>query len=171
MHVTDLCNPFVPNAPILYPLKRIKKPKVYWYFLRDVKRTQPKNGLRVSVSHGCFIEIFLQENSEAVVQRNLVKNGVYKTFEEFTEEHLRWIFNGTPAQVFSGECCMSFKNTYFVQQERATVSETCEQMLWEGFEFKLTKFYLTKNQSKRIHFFKTKPIKLTTDMYENHFIL
>ena len=54
-------------------------------------------------------------------------------------------FNGTPAQVFSGECCISFKNTYFVQQERATVSETCEQMLWEGFEFKLTRFYLTKN--------------------------
>ena len=60
-------------------------------------------------------------------QRCSIKKGILENSPEVTRKHLYWrdcnfIKKVTLAQVFSCELCKSFKNTFFTEYLRATVS-------------------------------------------------
>ena len=73
-------NPFLPNVPFRFP-ENIRKPKVFWCFQGDQKRTFERKGLKLGnglIHFRC--SIFLQ--SFLSVLQNLAI---------FTEKHLSWI--------------------------------------------------------------------------------
>ena len=61
-------NPFIPNAPFLYPLKTSDNRKVYWYFPGVGKGVLGTNGLIQLFKAVCNNAILLKNANDVFVQ-------------------------------------------------------------------------------------------------------